>query len=86
MVTWTQVGVEAFPLQHDEQRTPAQQHSRTQKVFQDGRHRHPPAPAVGLHQSGHHRCGGGGRDRTVELEWQQEATPDLRFASLTDVH
>lgn len=62
------MGVEAFPLQHDEQRSPAQKHSRTQQVFQDRRHRHPPAPPVSLHQRGRHRsCLEEGEEGTIKM-------------------
>lgn len=54
--TWAQVGVEAFPLQHDEQGAPAKQHSRAQQVLNDRCHRHPPAPPVGLEERGRHGC------------------------------
>lgn len=48
------VGVEALGLEHDEERAPSQQHGGEEQVLDDGRHRHPPAPAERGGQSRSH--------------------------------
>lgn len=53
-LTRAKVRIEAFLLQHDEQRGPAQQHSREQQVLYDGCDGHPPPPPVCLWQAGSH--------------------------------
>lgn len=53
-LTDTEVGIEAFILQHDEQWTPAQQNSREEQVLYDGCDSHPPPPPVCLGQAGSH--------------------------------
>ena len=52
--TCTQVGVEAFLLQHDEQRAPSQQHSGKEQVLDDRRHGHPPPSPVCRGQARRH--------------------------------
>lgn len=51
-----EVRVEPLWLQHDEQRSPAQQHGREQQVFHNCRHCHPPAPGKSCGQGGSHLC------------------------------
>lgn len=57
-LTWSlaHVRVKALRFEHDEQGTPAQQHSREKQVFDDRRHRHPPAAGKSCGQGGSHRC------------------------------
>lgn len=52
--TSTKVGIEAFILEHNEQRTPAQQNSREEQVLCNGCGGHPPPPPVCLGQTGSH--------------------------------
>ena len=52
--TCTQVGVEAFLLQHDEQRAPSQQHGGEEQILDDRRHGHPPPSPVRCGQAGCH--------------------------------
>lgn len=49
-----EVGVKPFCFQHDEQGPPAQQDGGEEQVLDDGRERHPPAPAVGGGERGCH--------------------------------
>ena len=55
-LTWlrTQVGVKALGLEHDEQRTPAQEDCGEKEVFQHSGAGHPPAAPMGSGQGGRH--------------------------------
>lgn len=70
-LTDTNVWIESFILQHDEQWAPAQQNSREEQILYDGCAGHPPPPPVRLGQAGSHdswRHAGTGKKTEISPE------------------